>query len=110
VAFGSLPFLVFGSCTVKVTTHLPAFRVLSLDLEIAQIFLEDFETDMVTVAFEETVLTPTRLAKVFATNDFLTLTVLVAISAAARAAELSTTGIRVQLAKAFEAGLIPVGE
>ena len=56
---------------------------MSLDLETTQIFLDDFDTDIVTVAFEETVLIPTRLAKVLATKVFFLLTVRAAKSAAA---------------------------
>ena len=49
VAFGCLPFAGFGSCTVNVTTHEPALRVFSFAATIAQFFLEELLTVIVTV-------------------------------------------------------------
>jgi hypothetical protein len=100
VAFGCLPFAGFGSCTVKLTTHLPALRVFSFPATTAQFFLEELATVMVTFAFGDTTFTPTFLAKALGTRVFLPVIVLAARSfaaacafaAAANAAELSTTG------------------
>ena len=113
VAFGSLPFAGFGSCTVKLTTHLPALRVFSFPATTAQFFFEEPATVMVTLAFGDTVFTPTVLAKALGARVFLPLIVLAARSfaaacafaAAARAAELSTTGA----AGAAGAGLFTIG-
>ena len=86
MAFGCLPFAGFGSCTVNVTTHLPALRVLSFAATIAQFFLEELLTVIVTLAFGETIFTPTRLASVRAVYEFFDATTTAAAGGATAAA------------------------
>ncbi|CAB4338472.1 unannotated protein [freshwater metagenome] len=71
MGFGFLPFLRLGSWTVKVTTQVPDFRVFSLEPDFAQIRFEALATLKVTLAFFETSVTPTRLAKALAEYFFL---------------------------------------
>jgi hypothetical protein len=75
VAFGCLPFAGFGSCTVNVTTQLPALRALRFAATTAQFFLEELATVIVTLALGETIEIPTRLASVLAVYEFFAVTV-----------------------------------
>ena len=68
---------------MKVTTQLPALRVLSFEPDFVQILFDDLATLKETVAFDETIVTPTRFAKDLATYFFFALTVLADNSAAA---------------------------
>lgn len=77
---------------MKVTRHLPFLRVLRLVPDFTQIFRDEIATVKVTFAFEETIFTPTRLARDLLANLALAFTVLDARSAAAACATKSTTG------------------
>lgn len=56
---------------MNVKTHLPALRVFNLDPVKVQTFLEDTATYSVTVALDETIFTPTCLAKPLGSKSFL---------------------------------------
>ena len=77
---------------MKVTRQLPFLRVLRLVPDFTQIFRDELATVKVTFAFEETIFTPTRLARDLLANLALAFTVLDARSAAAACATKSTTG------------------
>ena len=77
---------------MKVTRQVPALRVLKLVPDFTQIFREELATVKVTFAFEETIFTPTRLARELLANFALALTVREARSAAAACAAESTAG------------------
>ena len=77
---------------MKVTRQVPALRVLKLVPDFTQIFRDEPATVKVTCAFEETIFTPTRLARDLLANLALALTVREARSAAAACAAESTAG------------------
>jgi hypothetical protein len=97
VGFGCLPFLGFGSCTVNVATHLPAFRVRNLDPTVVQIFLDDAETFTETEALGDTIFTPTCRARALGSNVLFLENV--GTDTLTAGGWLCTTGTAVQFAK-----------